>query len=89
MNTFHVHANSCSAWLGRTQEADVIMLAQALLKKRPREEPLLTLELPIPPPEDTELNFSPVGAYTLSLMPGETVVLGRHSHGRLGDGDAK
>lgn len=65
------------------------MLAAALARKRPADTPAVVLHLPLPPKVEGEVALSPPDAYTIQLMPGESVVLGRSSHGRLGESDAK
>ena len=66
------------------------MLAAALnSKKRPAPEPVAVLELPTPPIPSDEVLPSPQDNYIISLYPGESVVLGRNSHGRLGETDVK
>lgn len=52
--------------------------------------PAVVLELP-PPVAKTggEVSLSPQEGERLTLNPGESVILGRNSHGRLGENDAK
>jgi molybdopterin biosynthesis enzyme len=65
------------------------MLAAALYRKRPAEEPVVTLELPTPPKPQDGISLTAEDTYTVQLNVGESVVLGRNTHGRLGEGDAK
>ncbi len=64
------------------------MLA-SLCRRPPADAFVVTLLLPHPPTPVDDIAFSPEAEYTVSLCRGDSVILGRNSHGRLGDGDAK